>query len=147
MLKVLIAEDNVLIADMLESFLISEGYDVCGLASTVNEAVKLANPHKPDLAVLDFRLADGEYGSQIRPLLKDKISMGILYVSGDTLSKKLTKADGDAYIQKPYGMYDLVKALRIIQDIKTNIIVSPSSFPKSFHLFKDPVGDDRMIAA
>ncbi len=139
--KVLIAEDSVIIADMLEDFLISEGYDVCGIASSVHEAVLLADLHKPDLAVLDFRLADGEYGSQIRPLLKDKISMGILYVSGDPLMNKLTSVDGEAYIQKPYGMADLSRALSIIHDIKTNIIVSPSSFPKGFHLLKQPVNE------
>lgn len=146
MLKVLIAEDSVLLADMLEYFLNSQGYDVCGLAQTVQEAVFLADLHKPDLAILDFRLSDEEYGSQIRPLLQDKITMGILYVSGDPLTNKLTKADGDAYIQKPYSMYDISRALRIIQDIKTNIIVSPSNFPKAFHLLKQPVGNDRIAA-
>ena len=65
MKKVLIAEDNVLIADMLEDFLVSGGYEVCGIARTVDEAVALADLHKPDLAVLDFRLADGGYGRKL----------------------------------------------------------------------------------
>ncbi len=146
MLKVLVAEDNLLLADMLEDFLISEGYDVCGLARTVDEAVKLADLHKPDLAVLDFRLAGGEYGSQIRPLLKDKINMGILYVSGDPLAGKLSTIDGDAYIQKPYGMNDLSRALRIIQEIRTNVTASPEVFPKGFHLLRQPSGNDRIGA-
>jgi two-component system, response regulator PdtaR len=144
--KVLIAEDSVMLADMLEDFLISEGYDVCGVAHTVQEAVTLANLHKPELAVLDFRLADGEYGSQIRQLLKDKDSMGILYVSGDPLTNKLTKADGDAYIQKPYGMFDLVKALCIVQEVKTHGYISASIFPKGFHLLGYPDSNNRIAA-
>ena len=57
MLRVLIAEDDLMIADLAEEILIDAGYEVCGIARTVAEAVALAHKHKPDLAVLDFRLA------------------------------------------------------------------------------------------
>lgn len=146
MLKILVVEDSVILADMLEDFLISEGYDVCGLARTVHEAVALADLHKPDLAIFDFRLADGEYGSQIRPFLKGNARMGILYVSGDPLEGILTKADGDAYIQKPYGLRDLSRALAIIKDIKNNIVVPASDFPNGFRLLNPTSGGDRIAA-
>jgi two-component system, response regulator PdtaR len=64
-LKVLIAEDNLMIADLVEEILIEHGYEVCGIARTVAEAVVLAQHHKPDLAVLDLRLADGGLGTDI----------------------------------------------------------------------------------
>ncbi|MEX1037187.1 MAG: response regulator [Sneathiella sp.] len=146
MLKVIVVEDSVLIADMLEDFLVLKGYNVCGLARTVDEAVELADHCKPDLAVLDFRLAGGGYGSQIRPLLNDKTGMGILYVSGDPLIDKLTKDDGDAYIQKPYGLEDLDSALNIVRKIKTNVTVSPSTFPRGFHLLKQAIGGGEKAA-
>ncbi len=137
MLKVLIAEDSILLADMLESFLEDEGYNVCGIASTVNEAVMLVDLHQPDIAILDYRLADGDFGSQIPPLLKHKLSMGILYVSGDPLNTILTENDGDAYIQKPYGMQDLIRALDIIVEMKSGHIVAPSMFPRGFNILKN----------
>ena len=118
MLKVLIVEDSVMLADLLEDFLVARGYDVCGSARNVAEAVRLADQYRPDLAVVDYRLERGEFGSQIRPLLQDKVTMGILYVSGDPLEEKLTKIDGDAYIQKPYGLSDLCHALEVIRHIK-----------------------------
>lgn len=69
MLKVLIAEDDLMIADLAEEILVDEGYEVCGIARTVAEAVILAHQHKP---VLDLRLADGglgtEIAAQLRPL-------------------------------------------------------------------------------
>ena len=65
MLKVLIAEDDLMIADLAEEILIDGGYDVCGIARTVAEAVALAHRHKPDLVVLDLRLADGGLGTEI----------------------------------------------------------------------------------
>ncbi len=41
MLKVLIAEDELLIADQLEEALVASGYEVCGIARTVDDAVVL----------------------------------------------------------------------------------------------------------
>ena len=58
MLKVLIAEDDVMIADMLQELLVESGYEVCGIGRTVAESVALAQRHKPDLVVIDVRLAE-----------------------------------------------------------------------------------------
>lgn len=138
MKKVLIAEDNVLIADMLEDFLVSGGYEVCGIARTVDEAVALADLHKPDLAVLDFRLADGGYGSEIGPRLKDRGRLGILYATGNGADDGLTMADGQAYIGKPYRMQDMLRALNIVDEIRTTKGgFSSSPFPENFHLLPD----------
>ena len=41
-------------ADMLEEVLVAAGYEVCGIARTVNEGVELCERHKPDLAVMDI---------------------------------------------------------------------------------------------
>jgi CheY-like chemotaxis protein len=64
-LKVLIAEDDLMIADLAEEILVEHGYEVCGIARKVAEAVALGQHHKPDLAVLDLRLADGGLGTEI----------------------------------------------------------------------------------
>ena len=39
--SVMIAEDDLFMADMLEEALAANGYDVCGIASTVEKAVEL----------------------------------------------------------------------------------------------------------
>lgn len=145
MLKVLIAEDSALLADCLEDFLTWKGYAVCGVARTVPEAVSLADLLEPDLAILDFRLANGAFGSEIRPLLKDKLTMGILYVSGDPLKNVLTSLDGDAYIQKPYQLQDVVWALGAIRKMKTGGSADSASTPKGFHLLRMPPGADRHV--
>jgi DNA-binding response OmpR family regulator len=146
MLSVLIAEDNVILADMLEDFLVAGGYAVCGIAGTVAEAVRLADLHRPDLAVFDYRLADGEHGSQIGPLLKSKANVGILYASGDPLHDELTRADGEAYIQKPYGMKNLLQALYIVHEVKLNRAVPEAVFPEGFHLLGVPADHYRQSA-
>jgi two-component system, response regulator PdtaR len=65
MTSVMIAEDDLFMADMLEEALAASGYEVCGIARTVEKAVELAERHKPDLAILDIRLANGGLGTDI----------------------------------------------------------------------------------
>ena len=47
MLKVLIAEDDLVIADMAEEILVEGGYEVCGIARTVVEGVALSRRRAP----------------------------------------------------------------------------------------------------
>jgi DNA-binding response OmpR family regulator len=83
-LKVLIAEDDLMIADMVEQILVDAGYEVCGIARTVAEGVGLGRRHKPDLAVLDLRLAGGGLGTEIAAQLCGLGKLGVLYLSANT---------------------------------------------------------------
>jgi two-component system, response regulator PdtaR len=134
LLKVLIAEDELLIADLMEDTLTANGYEVCGIARTVDEAVALGELHKPDLAVLDIRLARGGNGPDIARRLKSKGKFGVLYATGtDAGNCALTLADGEALIAKPYRNEDLLRALAIVREIVTDGTATPP-FPRGFHL-------------
>ncbi len=61
--SVMIAEDDLFVADMLEEALATNGYVVCGIARTVEKAAALGERHRPDPAVLKIRLADGGLGT------------------------------------------------------------------------------------
>ena len=63
MVKVLIVEDDLMIADVAYEFLSASGYEVCGIARTVGEAVAFSKAHRPDLALIDLRLARGGIGT------------------------------------------------------------------------------------
>ena len=131
MTKVMIAEDDLLTADMLRDALVENGYDVCGIARTVDKAVELAEHCKPDLAILDIRLADGGTGTDIPPRLKNSRHMGVLYASGHVDKLGLTKADGDALLVKPYRAEDAIRALRIVEQIVGTEAAS-RRFPRGF---------------
>jgi CheY-like chemotaxis protein len=136
LLKVLIAEDELMIADVIEETLIESGYEVCGIARTVDEAVALGEMHRPDLAVLDIQLANGDRGPEIARRLKGKGKFGVLYATGDGVhSGELTLADGEASISKPYRTQDLVRALVIVQEIVTAGTATPP-FPPCFRLLR-----------
>jgi DNA-binding response OmpR family regulator len=113
MSKVLIAENDLLLADLLEEDLIRAGYEVCGIARTVEEGVALSSRHDPDLALLDLRLASGGLGTEIAAQLDREGGMGILYATGNSDQIHLTTADGDACLVKPYRSEDVVRALTL----------------------------------
>ena len=139
MLKVLIAEDELMIADLIEETLVTSGYEVCGIATTVDDAVALGETHKPDLAVLDVRLAKGGHGPDIARRLKSKGKFGVLYATGDNERiSELTQADGEASISKPYRTEDLVRALVIVREVVTAGTATPP-FPRGFRLLPKSV--------
>jgi len=131
MAKVLIAEDDLMIADMTEAILVAQGYEVCGIARTVADAVALGRDHKPDLAVIDLRLADGGLGTAIASQLGARGRLGILYATGNISHVTLTAANGDACITKPYRPADLLRSLEIVADIVATGTASPP-FPRGF---------------
>jgi DNA-binding NarL/FixJ family response regulator len=55
--KILIVEDELLIALDMESALMDAGFEVIGIAASASEAMSLVRTTKPDLAVMDVRLA------------------------------------------------------------------------------------------
>jgi DNA-binding response OmpR family regulator len=135
MLKVLIAEDNLMIADMAEYLLVQQGYEVCGIAATVDEAVALGLRYKPDLALIDFRLADGRLGTEVATRLRAVHRIGVLFATGNDAAAALEDAEGEACLCKPYQTEDLMRALEIVSEIvATGAAVPP--FPRGLRLLR-----------
>jgi DNA-binding response OmpR family regulator len=133
MLKVLIVEDDFMVADCLEAVLSAAGYDVCGVAGGVADALLLDTRHLPDLAVIDFRLQDGEYGTEVGAALCERRNIGVLYVSGNPDDPRLHDARGTACIAKPYSASSIVAALRMVGERGSQGTETPK-FPQGFWL-------------
>lgn len=72
--KILIVEDEVIIAMALEDSLLDFGYRVAGRATTGQRAVELAMETEPDLALIDIRLngdMDGVEAAEDLPTPED----------------------------------------------------------------------------
>jgi two-component system, response regulator PdtaR len=137
LLKILIAEDELMIADLLEETLVASGYEVVGIARTTDEGVALGELHELDLAVLDVRLAQGGRGPEIARRLHSKGKFGVLYASGDDARiSALTLADGEAAISKPYLVEDVVRALVLVREIMTTGTAT-RPFPSGFRLLPE----------
>lgn len=82
-LRVLIAEDEVLVSMFLSDVVEDAGFDVVGIARTASEAVALAQEHRPDIALVDANLKGGSTGlSAAETMVRDQ-DVAIIFISGD----------------------------------------------------------------
>src|ERR1700712_1427930 len=116
MINVLIVEDDILIADLLQEELEAGGYHVIGIARTVEEAMDIAERHDPEFAVVDIKLARGGLGTDVAMRLRRAKNIGIIFSTGND-DHTLTTQQGDAVMMKPYCMRDMGQGLKIIAEL------------------------------
>lgn len=133
--KVLIVEDDFMIADCLEEILVDAGHEVCGIAQEVDEAIAMGREHCPDLAFIDLRLAAGRYGTEVASVLCVGGGLGVLYVTGNANHPMLVGAAGEGCMSKPYSPASIVAALRIVSERMSKLTVL-SRFPADFRLLR-----------
>lgn len=80
-MKVLIVEDEGIIAWDLESMVLDNGFEVAGFARTEVEAISLAR--RADIALVDVQLADGPTGPQIARTLIDQYGVEVVFMTGN----------------------------------------------------------------
>jgi DNA-binding NarL/FixJ family response regulator len=60
--RVLIVEDQFLISEYLRIWIEAFGLEVCGVAKSADQAVKLAQEQRPEIILMDMRLEGGRDG-------------------------------------------------------------------------------------
>lgn len=113
--RVLIVEDDFLIASDIEVALSDAGIEVAGIASSVDEALQLARTQQPALAVMDIRLTGKRDG--IDGALELYNAYGVRCVFATAHSDEPTRARAQpahplGWVPKPYAMASLVDAVR-----------------------------------
>lgn len=108
-LRVLVVEDEAVIAELLVDVLAGMGHIVCAIVDTEADAVAEAARLRPDLILVDVRLAEGNGVSAIDRILRERYVPHVL-MSGDfaTVAKLRPRA---VAIEKPFSGADLVHAI------------------------------------
>lgn len=81
-LKLLIIEDEALVAMLIEDALALHGHHVIGIADTVASAIAMADAEPPDLVLCDVKLADGDSGLTAAQLLAHR-GIPCVFLSGN----------------------------------------------------------------
>jgi len=79
-LRVLIVEDEPIIAADLERIVLEEGHQVVGLVTTLEQA--LAHAPRTDAALVDLSLSDGPSGAALARRLIDRFQIKVIFVTG-----------------------------------------------------------------
>jgi two-component system, sensor histidine kinase len=109
-LRILIVEDETIVALDMRCRLEGFGYQVCGLAATGPMAVQLADEHRPDLVLMDIKLKgemDGiEAASHVRRIFEVPIIFVTAFTDDETLAR-VKASSSYGYIVKPYHEREL----------------------------------------
>jgi DNA-binding NarL/FixJ family response regulator len=109
--RVLIVEDDFLIAMQTEIALTAAGFDVVGPATTAEEAVELAREAQPRLAVMDIRLASNRDGIDAARQLYQEFAIRCIFATAHDDAHTRGRAEPYAplgWLPKPYTMASLV---------------------------------------
>jgi DNA-binding response OmpR family regulator len=110
-LRILIAEDDPLIAMFLGDVLADMGHEVCATECTQDETVAAAARCSPDLMIVDARLGDGSGVLAVDEILKSGFIPHV-FTSGDR--DVLRELESRAIvIEKPFHEPQLARAVRI----------------------------------
>lgn len=115
-MRVLIVEDEVLLAVELEHMLADAGHSVVGHAMEADEAIRLASRHRPDLALVDVHLQDGPTGVETARTIGADCGAVVLFMTANKQRLPEDFAGACGVISKPYSEHGVRKALQFVAD-------------------------------
>ncbi len=113
-LRVLIVEDEVLLANELEYLVETSGAKPVGHAMTSPEAITLARETRPDLALVDVHLADGPTGVDAAREMTEHCGAIVLFITANLRRLPDDLAGACGVMCKPYSENQIRQALDFI---------------------------------
>jgi CheY-like chemotaxis protein len=114
--RVMIVEDDALVALGIKCTLEELGYEVTGLAASEPEAVALADRTRPVLALMDIRLRGTIDGIDTARRLRTEFGIRSVYLSAYTDHQTMSRITGTyplGFVKKPYSAGQLKVALEM----------------------------------
>ncbi|MGB3151829.1 MAG: response regulator [Maribacter sp.] len=171
-IKILIVEDNVIIADDMQSMLEEIGYEIVDNVIVYEQAVEVLKTQQVDLVLIDIILASDKTGIDLGKHIRGNYDIPFIFVTSNSdratvENAKTVKPNG--YLVKPFEQQDLYTSIEIAlsnfiygkqssggqlnQDINedvpmSNSILKDSIFVKKQHLYyRIQFGDIQFIKA
>jgi two-component system, response regulator PdtaR len=108
-LRILVIEDDPLIAMMLGEMLSGLGHRVCATAATPAEAIAAARQEVPDLLLSDIKLRNGSGIDAVEEILRSG-PVPHMFMTGDPVALNLRVPDA-VVVRKPFSSIALAKAI------------------------------------
>ena len=111
--KILIVEDEQVIAMDLEKTILNFGYNVLSTVSSGEEALNFMKSNKPNLVILDILLAGDLNGIETGVIISERFNIPIIYITAYAkeilLRSKITESS--AFLVKPFNESELHKKI------------------------------------
>lgn len=112
--RILIVEDEKIVAKTLERRLQEIGYVVTAVVSSGEEAVRKAAETSPDLILMDIRLQGEVDGIEAASRIRSRLDVPVVYLTAhadETTVERATVTEPFGYILKPFGEYNVYVAV------------------------------------
>lgn len=108
--SILIVEDEGVVALSLQAVLKKMGYKVVGIAVTGNEAIALAQEHKPNVILMDIHIKGDIDGIQTTEKINEFSDVPVIFLTAyadDETVQRAIKTRSHSYLVKPYNPREL----------------------------------------
>lgn len=115
-IRILIVEDESLVAEDLKDMLLGFGYEVPGIAKNGEKAIALAGEHQPDLVLMDINLLGEMDGITAGGEIRSRWGIPIIYVTAfasPEIIDRAKKTVPSGYILKPFNERQIQTAIEI----------------------------------
>lgn len=115
-MKILVVEDDPMIAQSVFDILSMLDYEVVGIAESGEEAISFCNEKAPDLALLDIQIAGDIDGVELAEIIRDQFDIPFIFTTAfaDKSTIERAKAMGPfGYLVKPYGIKEVNAAIEV----------------------------------
>ena len=141
-IRILIVEDNVIIADDMQSMLEEIGYEIVDNVIVYEQAVEVLRKEHVDLVLIDIILASDKTGIDLGKHIRENYNIPFIFVTSNSdratvENAKTVKPNG--YLVKPFEQQDLYTSIEIAL---SNFI----SITKSVSGETQEEEDDRLMA-
>jgi len=113
-LKILIVEDELLIAEMLKEMIKEIGHEIIGLAKTYNGALEVLTSKEIDLVFLDINLSQEKNGIDIGQKILHDFNLPFVYLTSysdvETI-KKAANTQPEGYLIKPFKQVEILAVI------------------------------------
>jgi AraC-like DNA-binding protein/CheY-like chemotaxis protein len=132
--KILVVEDDLIIALDLKGILIDLGYNPIINIVTVKQAIASVEEHNPILVLIDMKLQDSDEGTTLGQYLLEKDTIPFIYVTSYSDKITLDRANETrphGYIVKPFKQADIASVISIVLNNYKHKNIDPERQDKS----------------
>jgi DNA-binding NarL/FixJ family response regulator len=118
-LKILIVEDEAIVALEIQIRMQAMGFSVCGISAFGESAIQLAEKTKPDFVLMDIKLKGEMNGLDAAEIIKKKYSIPSIFftaISDENTLSLIKQSSNPEYILKPLVESELLAAIQRLLD-------------------------------
>ena len=115
-IKIIIVEDELIIAEDMKEMLLNMQYEVIGIANGCDEAEQILSRDIPDIALIDINLRGDENGISLAMSIRKRYDIPIIFItsfSDKATVERAKQVKPNGYIVKPFEKEDLYTTIEI----------------------------------